>query len=125
MLPSSYQDRYQTLSQFLQNLQQHITQANPDVNNLRSQFLDAQQWFQQKLIGLESSDELEPADASTLRSYNTEINKHLRLLGMDLTFLQAAKQPVTVQQRQAQIRDRIQLLLTFCQTILQPKDESA
>lgn len=125
MLPQDYQDRYQTLSQSLQILQNQVTQANPDQMKLRSQFLEAQQWFQQKIIGLEADDQLEPADESTVRSYNTEINKHLRLLGMDLTFLQAAKQPTTAQQRQAQIRDRIQTLLTFCQNTLNPTDASS
>lgn len=125
MLPQDYQDRYQTLSQSLQTLQNQVTQANPDPMKLRSQFLEAQQWFQQKIIGLDVDDQLEPADESTVRSYNTEINKHLRLLGMDLTFLQAAKQPTTAQQRQAQIRDRIQTLLAFCQNILNPTDASS
>ena len=125
MLPQDYQDRYQTLSQSLQTLQNQVTQANPDQMKLRSQFLETQQWFQQKIIGLEVDDQLEPADESTVRSHNTEINKHLRLLGMDLTFLQAAKQPTTAQQRQAQIRDRIQTLLTFCHNILNPADASS
>ncbi len=118
MLPQDYQDRYQTLSQSLQALHYQITQANPDLMGLRSQFLETQQWFQQQIIGLEVDDQLEAADESTVRSHNTEINKHLRLLGMDLTFLQAAKQSITIQQRQAQIRDRIQMLLTFCQNVL-------
>ena len=125
MLPQHYQDRYQTLSQFLQVLQHQVTQANPDLMELRSQFLETQQWFQQKIIVIEIDDQLAAADESTVRSHNTEINKYLRLLGMDLTFLQAAKQPATVQQRQAQIRDRIQTLLTFCQNVLNSADSQS
>jgi hypothetical protein len=123
MLPPDYQTRYQTLQQSLQQLQTQVTAANPNPADLRSSFMEAQQWFQQKLIGLGEA-ELDPADAASVRSYNTEINKHLRLLGMDVTFFQAARQSITAQQRQAQMRDRIQRLISYCDALLNQTSES-
>ena len=48
----------------------------------------------------------------------TEMNRHLRLLSVDTSFLQAAKQPATRQQRLSQIQGRLQQLLGFTQALL-------
>jgi len=56
---------------------------------------------------------VQPAQTAIL----TEINRHLRLLSVDATFLQAARQPQTRQQRIGRIRERIQQLLGFVQAL--------
>jgi signal recognition particle subunit SEC65 len=45
--------------------------------------------------------------------FQTEMNRALRLLGIDVTFLQSAQNPMTVQKRQAQMRQRLRQLLDF------------
>lgn len=99
-------------------VQSHVTLANPDGVLLQSAFLEAQQLFQMQMMSL-AMDELEPAIATKLQSIQIEINKQLRLLAMDVMFLQTARKSVTAQQRQAQMGDRIQLLLNYCQAILE------
>jgi len=47
----------------------------------------------------------------------TEMNRHLRLLAVDVTFLQAARQATTRQQRTEQIQSRLQQLPGFTQAL--------
>ena len=117
MLPANYQQIFQTFRIKLKKLQQTITQANPETTLLESHFLAVQQCFQHQIMPLEETA-LETADQSRLHAYRTEMNKQMRLLGMDVTFLKAARQPATTQQRQAQIRDRIARLIDYCKAVL-------
>ncbi|HEY9888107.1 MAG TPA: heterocyst frequency control protein PatD [Candidatus Obscuribacterales bacterium] len=85
------------------------TQPHVDGRSLQAAFLTAQQLFQQQLL---------PTLAMTttpdvLVTYQTEINRALRLLGIDVSFLQAAHNPTTRHQRQAQMRQRLDTLLDF------------
>ncbi len=118
MLPNIHHQRYQELKQALDQLQQTAAGAQLDAPRLRQSFLLTQQFFQQQIVSLDAGD-LEPALEPRVRSYQTEMSKQLRLLGMDVIFLQAARQPGTVQERQMQLRDRIQTLQRYCDTILQ------
>ena len=52
------------------------------------------------------------------QSYQTEINKQLRLLKIDLMFLKAARQVATSEQRWAMMGDRLHLLILYCATLL-------
>ncbi|MEO0457886.1 MAG: heterocyst frequency control protein PatD [Cyanobacteria bacterium P01_A01_bin.114] len=45
----------------------------------------------------------------------TEMHRHLRLLGVDLNFLRAAKQPTTRRQRLQQVEQRLSSLKEFSQ----------
>jgi hypothetical protein len=109
---------YQEFQQKLQQLKQLATQTQPDQAALRQVFLETQRFFQVQMIGVDGS-ELTTAAQSQVHTYQTEINKQLRLLGQDVMFLQAARQSNTVQQRQAQILDRIETLLRYCDTLLE------
>ncbi|MFQ4140442.1 heterocyst frequency control protein PatD [Nodosilinea sp. PGN35] len=98
----------------LSNLRSHLhdleslgRSANPDGGRLQAQFLIAQQHFQHQLLPL--GDEL-PSTQPVL----TEINRTLRLLAMDVAFLQAARQSTTTQQRQRLLGAKVQQLLGFC-----------
>ncbi|MFO5470151.1 MAG: heterocyst frequency control protein PatD, partial [Dolichospermum sp.] len=57
------------------------------------------------------------------QSYKTEINKQLRLLEVDMMFLQGAKQLTTLQSRLKTIEERIDTLIRYCQAIIQPIEE--
>ncbi|URD53287.1 heterocyst frequency control protein PatD [Chroococcidiopsis sp. CCNUC1] len=69
------------------------------------------------MASLDSQD-IDPAVESRVRSLQTEISKQFNLLIMDVTFLQAARQPQTLQTRQQQMTQRLQMLLSYCEAIL-------
>jgi hypothetical protein len=117
MLPQFYRVRYQEFSQALEQLQQTAAPTNLDRIPLHQRFEQVQQLFHQQILCLDT-DELAPADIPRVQSYLTEINKQMRLLGMDITFLQAARQSATKEERLVQIGSRIQTLIGYCQAVL-------
>lgn len=116
MLPNFYRQYYQEFQQALRLVQQTATATQVDAPQLQQNFRTAQQLFQQQILSLNLSDLA--ADEPRVRSYQTEINKQLRLLEIDITFLQAARQPGTATSRQTQILQRVQNLLGYCDGIL-------
>lgn len=117
MLPNLYRQRYQKFFELLERLQQTVVQSEPDAQGLRQNFLEAQQFFQQQIVSLDASD-LDPADEPRVRSYQTEMSKQLQLLGMDVMFLQAARQQQTAKTRKTQLTQRLQTLIGYCNTVL-------
>lgn len=108
---------YLALKLALERLNAELADAEVNPTALKTTFLEFQQYFQSQLLdatGEESSGVAEP-----IRSYTVEIDKQLRLLGIDLTFLQVARKSGTQEQRQQQIRDRLSLLLTYCDAVLE------
>jgi hypothetical protein len=91
-------------------LQTAATQANPDGRSLQSIFLSLQQAAQQGLLAF-TGEGLSASDRAQLLSHQTEISRALRLLGIDISFLQAARQAITTQKRQAQMGDRLEQLI--------------
>lgn len=132
MLPNSFCDRYQkfflAIEQF-QNLldpysarsqsaeNRENTISSSDKLSLKQHFTQLQAIFTEEIAN-SSLNDLDPALASRLQSYLTEINKQLQLLGIDLTFLLAARQPATTQTKLTQISKRLETLTIYCQGIL-------
>ncbi|WP_247650118.1 heterocyst frequency control protein PatD [Cylindrospermopsis raciborskii] len=56
---------------------------------------------------------------SRQQSYQTEISKQIRLLEVDMIFLQGAKQTLTIKSRLESIQQRAETLTRYCQTILE------
>ncbi|PZU96422.1 MAG: hypothetical protein DCF32_21720 [Leptolyngbya sp.] len=102
----------ETLRSHLQTLVDLAQSANPSGRNLQAQFLLTQQHFQHHLLPL---GENLPSTQPVL----TEINRTLRLLAMDVAFLQTARQSATTQQRQRQMLAKLGQLLTFCRALEQ------
>ena len=73
----------------LQQLQTDASALNLAERLLQPQVTSVQQLYQQQLLPALT---MSPA-ASALVTYQTEINRALRLLGMDVTFLRSAKYP--------------------------------
>lgn len=117
MLPNLYRQRYQKLFELLERLQQTVAQSEPDAQGLRQNFLEAQQFFQQQIVSLDASN-LDPADEPRVRAYQTEMSKQLQLLGMDVMFLQAARQQQTAKTRKTQLTQRLQTLIGYCNAVL-------
>ncbi|HZG39821.1 MAG TPA: heterocyst frequency control protein PatD [Nodosilinea sp.] len=96
----------------LQSLTTLVQAANPDGQSLQAQFLLAQQQFQQQLLPLGE-------EMTSAQPVLTEMNRTLRLLAMDVAFLQAARQSATTQRRQRQMVEKLEQLLGFCQALEQ------
>lgn len=116
MLPYLHRQCYLKFSEVLQQLQRADTPI--DASKLYQKFLEAQQIFQQQILSLDASD-LNQNTQSRIRSYQTEISKQLRLVEMDIRFLQAAKAEATATTRQLQISDRLKTLQSYCEAIKQ------
>ena len=95
----------------LKALHNQVQGAQVDGRSLQQQFLQAQQLYQTQLMPILVNS----AAAEGFMAYQTEINRALRLLGLDVAFLQSAKNPLTIQKRQAQMQQRLKTLLEFCQ----------
>ena len=101
----------------LQVLGTMVASANPDSMAIRQRFLEVQQLFQIQFLPL--LEALSASSQAQVQPIVTEMNRTLRLLGMDVTFLQAARQSLTQKKRQRQMGDRIRLMLTYIQTLQQ------
>ena len=103
----SLEDLLAAFLEALKTLQEKATQSQIDGRSLQQQFLVAQQLYQQQLL----PNLIETPAAASLMTYQTEINRAFRLLGMDVTFLQSAKNSMTQQKRQVQMQQRLKTLL--------------
>ncbi len=117
MLPEIHRQRYQDFQQILERLHGLISQPTCDKALLKTNVAQAQQFFQDQVRNLDL-DELDATAEHRSRSLHVEINKQLRLLATDVTFLQAAKQAVTSQQRLEQVNDRVNTLIRYCDALL-------
>ncbi len=120
-LPPEYFQPYQTLQQQVAEVNRAIAENNNPASlkttDLKATVADLQTFFQTDIRRLDL-EVLDPAVAHQVQSFNVEIDKQLRLLSMDVMFLQAAKQPSTTEQRLNQMRDRLTLLLRYCHGLL-------
>lgn len=102
---------YQELSQKLQQLS--------DLLQGRAVPQTVQECLAELKIGLQGVQavelgQLEPTLANQVYAYQVEIDKQLRLLELDVRFLHVARQSETAVQRQAQMCDRVRLLMHYC-----------
>ncbi|AFY99844.1 heterocyst frequency control protein PatD [Calothrix sp. PCC 6303] len=111
------QDKYDTLMTFLRQLSLNVSVNELSLQELKENIRILQQFFQEQIVPLDSDEWYE-------RSYRTEISKQLRLLDVDILFLQGAKQPATVESRLKAISDRISILISYCQAVLDGKSEN-
>jgi hypothetical protein len=115
MVLEDYQHSYfnfqRNLLQFQDTLQNRVSGAA-----LQSTFQDLQQSWQSLLTLNES--QMDEVTISKLQSYQTEMSRLIRLLGMDILFLQAARQSATANQRFQQASDRVSQLLQYCEAVL-------
>lgn len=115
MLPKEHNQQYQKLTQLLNQLQQNISER--EAAKILATNKQVQKFFETQILTLDNY-ELEPSIASQVGSYLTEIHKQLRLLNVDVTFLQASRNPQTTKARLANISDRLETLKGYCLTIL-------
>lgn len=117
MLPPQFQQQYAHFQQQLTALQQQLAQPDRDPIPVKPAVTQLQLFFQ-SVLWQRHADEFPPQIGHLVQSYQVEIDKQLRLLSLDATFLQAARQPTTIAQRQQQMDDRLQMLLRYCEAVM-------
>ncbi|HEY9860974.1 MAG TPA: heterocyst frequency control protein PatD [Candidatus Obscuribacterales bacterium] len=123
MLPEAHSQIYQEFLRSLEQFKGTATQAKPDPAALIAAFQEIQQFFQRQVLMLSWENHPDAAMEQRVQSYQIEMNKQLKLMGTDVMFLQAARQSSTAQQRQVQISDRLNLLIGYCNVLLQVGEE--
>ena len=109
-------DKYQELSTFLDQFRANVTGNKLNAGELKENLAQLQEFFGQQIVPLVDANSRE-------QSYKTEINKQVRLLEVDLMFLQGARQSTTSQSRLKTIEERIDTLIRYCQAITQAVEE--
>jgi len=109
-------DKYQELATFLDEFRANVTAGKLNLQELKQNLAHLQEFFGQQIVPLVDANSRE-------QSYKTEISKQLRLLEVDMMFLQGAKQLTTLQSRLKTIEERIDTLIRYCQAIIQPIEE--
>ncbi|WP_066377822.1 MULTISPECIES: heterocyst frequency control protein PatD [unclassified Anabaena] len=106
-------DKYQALVNLLEQLRTDVSNSQVSTPELKQGVMSLQQVFSQEILPLAT-------DANSReQSYQTEISKQLRLLEVDVMFLQGARQSATSQARLKTISDRLSILIQYCHAILQ------
>lgn len=140
MIPEIYQRWYQEFCQHVGQLRVYMAQplspAEPQALVMRVAFLKSeitklQHNFRDGILSLTAIadstasendpamvNELLPEIAHRLRAIQVEIDKQLKLLAMDVLFLQTARQTTTAEQRQQQMSDRLEQLERYCALVL-------
>jgi hypothetical protein len=115
-----YLDQYQIFQTAVAKLAKDLT---PSIHlcptDLKHQLTRLQSTFSEIIASIDLTDIPPPAN-HRLQSLQVEIAKELRLLQVDILFLQTAKQPKTVAHRQQQIQNRLDTLLRYCAIVLKP-----
>ncbi|MFM6191561.1 MAG: heterocyst frequency control protein PatD [Planktothrix sp.] len=99
--------------------QLHSTLSSAPLNQpkLKQTFEQLKITFQTQIMRINASDFAPPVE-SKIQSYLTETHKQIRLLEMDLKFLQASHQSTTFNTRLTQIQNRLDLLLSYGEAML-------
>lgn len=119
MLSPSYRQRYLEFLQVLQQLGETLSSASNSVPaQLRERFQAVKAVFGGQIANL-TGDELDPADLPRWQSCQTESYRLMKLLEMDLMFLQASRQAQTATPRIAAMTERIKTLIGYCEALLQ------
>jgi hypothetical protein len=115
-----YLDQYQIFQTAVAKLAKDLTPPTElSAADLKSHLTDLQTTFSQTIARIDLAPIPPPAN-HRLQSLQVEIAKELRLLQVDSLFLQTAKQPETVAQRQQQMQGRLGSLLRYCAIVLSP-----
>lgn len=124
ILSEERRSRYQELQQALEGLQKIAARDNLDRAALLAEYRKVQQFFGTQLMKADSS-ELDKSETPPEQSYLTEIHKQLRMLGTDVTFLQASRQRATATARQTAAMARLKTVIGYCAALLQKNSDSS
>ena len=99
-------EKYQQLATLLERLYFYTTESPVQTVELGRGLLSLRQLFHEQILPARD-------DSHQVQSYHTEISKELRLLELELMFLQGAKQLSTAQRRLDSISQRLTTLINL------------
>lgn len=111
MLPTEQILMWQQLFTLLSNL------PTDSISDLKVSLSKSIEFFESQILP-QDLDSLPNPIAGKMRSYLTESHRLLRLLPIDLTFIAAARNPDTLQQRRQVYQEKLELLLKYCQAVI-------
>lgn len=110
-------DKYQALVNLLEQLRTDVSNLQVSTSELKERIIVLQRFFGKEIVPL-------VADANSReQSYHTEMSKQLRLLELDVMFLQGARQTSTTQTRLKTISDRLSILMQYCYGVMQQETQ--
>ncbi|MGK7900520.1 MAG: heterocyst frequency control protein PatD [Hormoscilla sp.] len=112
ILPNSHRQCYLEFKQALEEFRETVSSGQENLD-----WAGIQRFFQERVASL-TAEGVDPSLVSRWQSIQTEIHKQMRLLTVDLTFLQASRQLSTREQRQKQIVSRLQTSIDYCQMLV-------
>jgi hypothetical protein len=112
MLPTEQILMWQQLFMLLSNL------PSDSATDLKASLSRASEFFEAEIL-TQDVDLLPDPIAGKMRSYLTESHRLLRLLSIDVMSIATARNPATLQQRRQAYQDKLDLLLQYCQAIVQ------
>ena len=118
MLPPSHRDRYQEFLESLLQLQKAAAKPDQESASVNVALQKVQQIFTSQVLIL-SNDQLDLPAIARIQSYLTEIHRLMRMLQMDMMFLQTSRHRETQKQRRQAFADRVKSLISWCESILQ------
>ncbi|CAN1211020.1 Heterocyst frequency control protein PatD [Tumidithrix helvetica PCC 7403] len=114
-------NQYIFLKEKLEELKAKLGQVSErdasSVKSLGRSHGEIQSYFQAQILDFPISSRSSEIEEKIL-SYYVELNKQLKLLGVDFTMLQVARNPTTWQQRQQQAIARLSMLIGYCEALL-------
>lgn len=114
---SLFQQHYQQLQSQLQQLQMDLPNLGDHKGETPQRGQALLQFWQQQLAA-ESGDLLPETAYPTWRSLQTELHRELRLINVDLMFLDNSRTPAMKEQKRQEIGDRLTRLEQYCTQIL-------
>ena len=112
MLPTEQILMWQQLFMLLSTL------PSDSVTDLKASLSRASEFFEAEIL-TQNIDLLPDPIAGKMRSYLTESHRLLRLLSIDVMSIATARHPTTIEQRRQAYQAKLDLLLQYCQAIVQ------
>ena len=108
----------QILQQKLASLQQAITNHPDHAPTVAKEWARSLEeilhFFQSAIVNADEQNQMQNQSSIPSISLQVEIDKQLKMLGVDLSMLQSARKLDTWQKRHRQAGDRLTLLLRYC-----------
>ncbi|MDJ0695671.1 heterocyst frequency control protein PatD [Mastigocoleus sp. MO_188.B34] len=117
---SLYFEKYNLFANLLNQIREELdsSQTNIDKQKLRQAFISLKHFYLEKILSAKT-DIVNNSYSQQEQSYLTEISKQMRLLEMDITFFQGARQIGTLKGRLESIHKRLSTLLKYCDNLTQ------
>jgi hypothetical protein len=110
-------EKYNLFATQLKQLHSEIAATQLNATEIRQRMISLQNFFQQQIVPLVNEDT--SSLNKRIQSFSTEISKQLRLLEVDIMFLQGARQTSTAKGRLDAIGNRLTTLIEYCNAILE------